>query len=68
MLNIAADKLQCVLEKCNEQIKVEGAVSDKSQERELRKIYSELAQRLSPTDSFLARFRLLCESRGWNVQ
>lgn len=68
MLNMAADKLQCVLEKCNEQIKVKGAVSDKSQERELRKIYSELAQRLSPTDSFLVRFRLLCESRGWNVQ
>ena len=68
MLNEAADQLQRMLEKSDEQIKVEDESSGKSQKRELRKTYSKLVRNLSPTDSFLMRFRLLCESRGWNVQ
>ena len=68
MLNEAADQLQRMLEKCDEQIKVEDESSGKSQKRELRKTYSKLVRNLSPTDSFLVRFRMLCESRGWNLR
>ena len=67
MLNEAADQLQRMLEKSDKQIKVEDELSGKSQKRELRKTYLKLVRNLSPTDSFLMRFRLLCESRGWNV-
>ena len=68
MLNAAADQLQHMLEKCDEQIKKEDQLSGKSQKRELRKTYLKLVQNLSPTDSFLVRFRMLCESRGWNLR
>ena len=68
MLNAAADQLQRMLEKCDEQIKMENELSGKSQKRELRKTYLKLVRNLSPTDSFLMRFRMLCESRGWNLR
>ena len=68
MLDEAARQLQTMLEQCDDVLKVNDAMTCTSHVRKLKDTYAKLARRLPPTDSFLSRFRLLCESRGWNVQ
>ena len=68
MLDEASRQLQTMLEQCDDVLKVNDAMTCTSHVRKLKDTYAKLARRLPPTDSFLSRFRLLCESRGWNVQ